>query len=148
MRDKLIELIHNGVGCPDGRHPFGDVCDGCRYFPSLDCNTERLADYLIAHGVTFATDNNVGDKKPMTNGDRIRAMSNEELRDFLDKFRVETYSEPFGEKFCKSCPTQEVYCAPYGDTLKLTECSFADGVCPHGDSLAWWLEQEIDHDNG
>ena len=53
-RDKLIELIHDGVGCPDGRHPFGDVCDGCKYFPSLDCNTERLADSLIANGVVVS----------------------------------------------------------------------------------------------
>ena len=63
MRDKLLELIHDGAGCPDGRHPFGDVCDGCKYFPSLDCGTERLADHLIANGVTFADDNNVGDKE-------------------------------------------------------------------------------------
>lgn len=79
--------------------------------------------------------------KPKTNADRIRSMTDEQLRDFLDKFRVETYTEPFGEKFCKSCPTTEVYCSPLHDTLKLHECDFADGVCPHGDSLAWWLSQ-------
>lgn len=67
---------------------------------------------------------------PMTNGDRIRAMSNEELRNFLDKFRVETYAEPFGKKFCKCCPT--------------TECEFVDGVCPHGDSLMWWLKRPVE----
>ena len=77
----------------------------------------------------------------VTNADRIRSMTDEQLRDFLEKFRVETYTEPFGEKFCKSCPTTEVYCSPLHDTLKLTECDFADGVCPHGDSLAWWLSQ-------
>lgn len=61
-REKLIELIHDGCGCPDGRHPFGDVCDGCKYFPSLDCGTERLADYLLANGVTFAKDINFPSK--------------------------------------------------------------------------------------
>ena len=42
MRDKLIELI-NQIIIPH-RH------------------AERVADHLIANGVTFATDNNVGDK--------------------------------------------------------------------------------------
>ena len=80
----------------------------------------------------------------MTRADKIRAMSNEELRDFLDKFEIETYTEPFGKKFCKTCHTQEVYCAPYHGTLSLHECDFADGVCPYGDSLMWWLEQEVE----
>ncbi len=34
---------------------------------------DDIADYLIAHGVALAS------KKPLTNGDRIRAMTDEEL---------------------------------------------------------------------
>lgn len=73
--------------------------------------------------------------RPMTNAEKIRSMSNKELRDFLDKFRVETHTEPFGKKFCKCCPTV--------GTTEYKECEFVDGVCPHGDSLTWWLEQKV-----
>ena len=52
VREKLIKLIKNGVPCPDGRDPFGEYCDKCRYSESADCSNERLADYLIANGVT------------------------------------------------------------------------------------------------
>lgn len=40
-----------------------------------------MADLMIANGVTFATDNNVGDKQ--NQADRIRAMSDEELAKWL-----------------------------------------------------------------
>ncbi len=53
MRDKLIELIENGLACPDGKGPFGDDCDTCKYMLSNNCVNERLADYLISHGVTL-----------------------------------------------------------------------------------------------
>lgn len=51
-REKLIALIASGVACPDDRDPFGEYCDSCRYEKSADCSNERLADHLIAHGVT------------------------------------------------------------------------------------------------
>jgi hypothetical protein len=64
MRDNLIELIQNAVG-------------GCaRHWAEL------IADALIANGVTFADGNNVGGKH-MTNGDRIRSMSDEGLAEFI-----------------------------------------------------------------
>lgn len=54
MRDKLIEL-----------------CDELLYdLPKA----ELFADHLISHGVTFAEENKI-----LTNADRIRAMSDEEL---------------------------------------------------------------------
>ena len=86
--------------------------------------------------------------KPKSNADRIRTMTNEQLRDFLDKFRVETYTVPFGEKFCKNCPTTEGTVEGNLIPLRLHECDFAGGVCPHGDALAWWLSQteEVDPD--
>ena len=62
MREKLIELVKNGQACPGGRDPFGEHCENCPYYESTRCDLERLADYLIANGVTFATDNNVGSR--------------------------------------------------------------------------------------
>ena len=66
MRDKLIELIENGLPCPDGKGPFGEECETCRYMASKNCVNERVADYLISHGVTFAEDNNVGKWIPVS----------------------------------------------------------------------------------
>ena len=85
----------------------------------------------------------------MTNGDHIRNMSDEALRDFLDKFRVETYTDPFGEANCKKCPT-EIVIAEWmngGKPFELHECAFVDGVCPRGDSLMWWLKQPTEEGN-
>ena len=51
------------------------------YYSSMDFSqtyTEALADSLIANGVTVNTTS-----KPKTNGDRIRAMTDEELARFI-----------------------------------------------------------------
>lgn len=132
MRDKLIEIIGDA---PYGLRTLGQAADEL-------ISVERIADHLISNGVTFADvpDTNVGDK-PMTNADRIRTMTNEQLKDFLEKFRVETYTEPFGKAFCKNCPTTEGTVEGKMIPLRLHECDFADGVCPHGDALSWWLSQ-------
>ena len=72
MRDKLVNLIYD-------IDPISH--DGSGYVDYV-----KIADHLIANGVTFAEDNNVPCKKPMTNGDRIRSMTDEELAEFiLDK---------------------------------------------------------------
>lgn len=57
MRDKLIELIEKGKVCP-----YGGVCPECEYDKYDLCFAPRLADALIANGVTFAEDNNVPTK--------------------------------------------------------------------------------------
>lgn len=52
MRDKLIALL--------GFAPYGNRCmSDCFFADSI----EKIADYLIAHGVTFVEDNNVPIKK-------------------------------------------------------------------------------------
>ena len=51
MRENLIELLETVVS------PKELLCDG-----EVRVSTARVADHLIAHGVTFATDNNVGSK--------------------------------------------------------------------------------------
>ena len=64
MREKLIELLEH---------------DNCPLFMVFGDNVGLLADYLIAHGVTIQTEA----ENPKTNGDRIRAMTDEELALFL-----------------------------------------------------------------
>ena len=68
MRDKLIELIKYGLLCPSMNTPFGDACDTCQYAAVPECDHVRLADHLIANGVTFADvpDNNVGKWIPVS----------------------------------------------------------------------------------
>jgi hypothetical protein len=69
MRDKLIELL--------------EKAESAVYWDSSDQSfVNKIADFLLANGVTFAEDNNVPRKKPMTNGDRIRSMSDEGLAEF------------------------------------------------------------------
>lgn len=76
-------------------------------------------------------------KKPQTNADRIRAMSDEELLDFLDYIASageSVWHEPFKRKVCDNCPTHECEIA--------TEQTI--GICPHVSDLWWWLKQPAD----
>ena len=68
MRDKFIELIIDGFRNCTKPH---EVCS--------QFDLEALAYHLIANDVTLAKDNNV-----LTNAERIRTMSDEELAKFLD----------------------------------------------------------------
>ena len=80
--------------------------------------------------------------KSQTNADSIRAMSDEELARFLYAlaFARETpWSDLFVERFCKNCPT---IMAIVGDKeMQFNECDFADGECPNGSDIVWWLKQ-------
>jgi hypothetical protein len=91
MRDKLIELLSEN---------FVDFCHvvmvaGKCKISAVTLDADKFADHLIANGVTFAEDNNVPCKKPMTNGDRIRSMSDEGLAEFL----CGVYDEEETDKF-------------------------------------------------
>lgn len=84
------------------------------------------------------------DRHQMTNADRIRAMSDKELAEFLEQIayaRETPWSEPFAEKFCKSCPTTTCTVEGYHHPMDLHECDFTDGKCPHGEDILWWLQQ-------
>ena len=86
------------------------------------------------------------DPKVMTNGDRIRAMSDEELAKFLDglAFSRETpWSDLFARKFCDNCPTVRCVVEGYRQEMEFNECDFADGKCPHGDDVLWWLKEPV-----
>ena len=82
-----------------------------------------------------------GKLQGMTNADRIRAMSDQELAAFLGGVcygRDEPWERAFKMCCCDPCPTVEAT-DEYGIRCHLHECDFADGVCPHGDSVLWWL---------
>lgn len=84
------------------------------------------------------------DPIPMTNADRINAMTIEEKAEFLSRIaygRETPWSEPFAEKFCKSCPVTKCEIPDYLNPLFLHECDFSDGKCPHGSDIVWWLQQ-------
>lgn len=83
-------------------------------------------------------------REPMTNADRINVMTIEEKAEFLSSIaygRETPWSEPFDEKFCKSCPTTTCTVEGYHHPMDLHECDFTDGKCPHGSDIVWWLQQ-------
>lgn len=53
VRERLIELINEGQKCPGDRDPFGASCEQCPYYSSNRCDIDRLADYLLANGVSI-----------------------------------------------------------------------------------------------
>ena len=62
MREKLIELIASKV-CDT----YSEACEewlphDCGKCYANNCHIAEIADHLIANGVTFATDNNVGSR--------------------------------------------------------------------------------------
>lgn len=63
MRDKLIELIDNNKACD-----FEWECNECEYYDITPCFAGRMADALIANGVTFADvpETNVGKWIPVS----------------------------------------------------------------------------------
>ena len=92
----------------------------------------------------------IREKPPMTNADRINAMTIEGKAEFLSRIaygRETPWSLPFLKEFCNNCPT--VHCTyESGAEDDLHECDFVDGKCPHGSDIVWWLQQpaeEADH---
>ena len=72
-KEKLVELINIGQECPDDRGPFDLDCQGCKYEKVRDCQLARLADYLIAHGVTVQEWISVHDRLPEMSGEYLVA---------------------------------------------------------------------------
>lgn len=97
---------------------------------------------------TFTQERNCEHNKK-TNADRIRAMSDEELAEFLSSIaygRETPWSEPFARRLCDSCPTVHVtYESGIEDDFH--ECDFLDGKCPHGSNIVWWLQQPAEEDD-
>ena len=81
-----------------------------------------------------------------TNADHIRTMSDQELADFLECITLggdEPWESAFVAALCACCPTVEAD-DEYGRHYSLHECDFVDGVCPHGDSILWWLGRRVE----
>lgn len=85
----------------------------------------------------------------MTNADRIRSMSDEELADFLSGIayaRATPWSEAF-MPLCKACKGVECTFED-GHREILHECEFSDFQCPHGHEISWWLKQTAEDEDG
>ena len=71
-----------------------------------------------------------GPYSPRNNAARIRAMTDQELADFLHEVGVAEppWDKEFSRTFCNNCMA----------------CENAVGLidCPHGRPVDWWLEQE------
>lgn len=84
----------------------------------------------------------------MTNGDKIRSMSDTELAQLFEKnFKIENIAESWFEKsYCKNkeiCETFEGVCD--GKVIRFNECDTPDG-CPHHKNktvIEMWLESEV-----
>ena len=82
----------------------------------------------------------------MTNIERIRAMSAEELANLLADMAYSgkgPWEEPFERLFCEACPAPE-YTLDDGRKLALHECDFEGCECPHGRDIVWWLGQPVE----
>ena len=81
----------------------------------------------------------------MTNYERIKNMSIEEMAEFLRNtdFLDDTPWREFYGEFCETCHSEE-YLLNDGRKMRLHECDFEDGKCPHGSCFIWWLNQEAD----
>lgn len=111
------------------------LCEKC----AADCRHERLPNEIVVHCGSY--------RPPMTNGDLLCAMTIEEKAEFISSIayaRKTPWCEPFAEKFCKSCPTTTCTIEEYSHTMELHECDFADGKCPHGSDIVWWLQQPVE----
>lgn len=64
----------------------------------------------------------------VTNADRIRSMSDEELAEFLEHIAYESdpvWTEPFDKAFCQTCSAEPCFAR----------------ACPNGKGSLWWLKQ-------
>lgn len=91
MRDKLIEILYNGF----------------HVSPKDDLNgvVQKAADYLIAHGVTLATDTDVGDKKPLTIAERADL---ERIRISIERKCLDMAQPGMWERYTKNMECGEI----------------------------------------
>ena len=84
-REKLIELLRVEVRCPDEVNSCRDCPYHVMAMPGHCDEAAATADMLIANGVVISNLETATDKDTnvLTNGDRIRAMTDEELAKFL-----------------------------------------------------------------
>ena len=119
---------------------------GCHACPAREqCNAQMYRGLAC-----LAIRESVGLGDPRTNADRIRAMTDEELAEMISGIHYDwenPWRTQFARKFCDNCPAPE-YTLEDGRKMKLHECDFSDGKCPHGDSVVWWLQQPAEEVQG
>lgn len=82
---------------------------------------------------------------PETVADRVRAMSDRELVIFVHRIQSgdELWAD-FAKEFCDSCPVTGT-AVINGQLVEFHQCDTFGTDCPHGDDVAWWLQQEVGH---
>ena len=120
--------------------------------PTCERALKRLNGYavpVVRCGECEKRDKELNPPPPPTNADRIRAMSVEELAEFICEIaygRKTPWSEPFVKKFCDRCPTvRGTYASGKEDDFH--ECDFVDGECPNGSDTVWWLRQPAEEES-
>lgn len=82
-----------------------------------------------------------------TNADVIRSMDNEQLANFIKRLVYDgkdLWSEAFRKTFCDQCDPVEELDLETGCARDVYPCDYADGICPHGDDILWWLRQPVE----
>lgn len=137
-----IDVIDTTLSAIRAQKEYTSPCDLCRYNPPSSFDGKPCA--LCPAAPKEPTEE---EQYRMTNADRIRAMSDEELEDFLIRIEGEQpWSTQFSEKFCDNCPTTTCTVEGYGHPIELSECDFIDGKCPHGIDIVWWLQQPAEEE--
>lgn len=109
------------------------------------------AEELAAYRATGLTPEEISSVRsnPLSNADRIRSLSDEELAAFLVRIaygRETPWCDLFAENFCRKCPTTTCTVEGYFNPMDLHECDFKDGECPHGSDIVWWLKQPMENE--
>ena len=97
--------------------------------PCMECNGKGFIAKFGEYSVWSKRCPNCGGtgivKVPMTNADRIRAMSDEELSEFISRIEIGDFGQQvYGKTFCDMCKGQY-------------ECD---------DCRLWWLQQPAEED--
>ena len=97
--------------------------------PCMDCDGKGFIAKFSEYSVWSKRCPNCGGtgivKVPMTNADRIRAMSDEELSEFISRIEIGDFGQQvYGKTFCDMCKGQY-------------ECD---------DCRLWWLQQPAEKD--
>lgn len=97
--------------------------------PCMECDGKGFVAKFGEHSVWSERCPNCGGtgivKIPMTNADRIRAMSDEELSEFISRIEIGDFGQQvYGKTFCDMCKGQY-------------ECD---------DCRLWWLQQPAEED--
>lgn len=92
----------------------------------------------------------------MTNFEKLKSMSKEDLANFLYYFDFEVAGSAFGKAFCDKC-IPEIVTDENGHTHEVNVCEF-DGIpcrfvadetitaAEYDNPVLWWLNQEAEED--